>query len=110
MGNTGMRNLTLLFGLLLLAACGGNGKTELKPSESGGSRAEGIVIHSSTKSLFTPVTPDWTIADGNALDRCRSWGYERASEYTGSQEICRQYDRHGRCTITTTKRYYQCEG
>lgn len=110
MGTTGMRQLLWISGLLLLTACGTPVKTNLQPSESGGSRAEGIVIHSSTATLFTPVDADWTIADENALKRCRSWGYDDVSTFTGSQKMCRRYDRYGRCVLTTVNRFYQCEG
>lgn len=105
-----MRHLITLLGLLLLTACGTPVKTNLQPSESGGSRSEGIVIHSSTNTLFTPVNADWSIADASALKRCRAWGYDGVSTFTGSQQMCRRYDRYGRCVKLTMNRFYECEG
>ena len=93
----------------LLSACASAGPT-VTPAESGGNRADGIVTMSSTTTIFNAVGPDWREAEEGASDRCRRWGFVGAAPFTGSQERCVGYDRHGRCVQTVTTRFYECEG
>jgi hypothetical protein len=104
-----MRIIIAVIAAGFVAGCASPGPT-VTPAESGGNRADGIVTMSSTTTIFNAVGPDWQVADAGAGDRCRRWGYERASSFTGSQDRCVGYDRHGRCVQTVTTRFYECEG
>jgi hypothetical protein len=103
-----MRPALLLF-LGLLAACSGPAPG-VRPVPAGGSRADGIVTMASTGTIYNPVSPDWRVAEAKAARQCRTWGHARRSRFSGSQEACRAYDLHGRCTATTTTRFYACDG
>ena len=101
-----MRPALLL--LLGLAACAGT-PPGVRPVPAGGSRADGIVTMASTSTIYNPVTPDWRSAEARAARQCRSWGQPRAARFSGWQEACRVYDIYGRCTGTTTTRFYRCD-
>jgi hypothetical protein len=94
---------------LVLAACS-SGAPSVSPVENGGNQADGIVALSSTRNIFQPVAPDWRDAEAGASKRCRNWGYRGTQEFTGSQETCSGYDRHGRCVQAVTTRFYECAG
>lgn len=91
----------------ILSACSGD-KPIVTPTESGGYKPDGLVSMSSTVSLFHPYLPDWSDAQAGADKRCRSWGYRRATDFTGSREFCKAWDRHGRCMEMQLTRYYEC--
>ena len=91
-----------------LAACAGT-PPGVRPVAAGGSRADGIVTMASTSTIYNPVVPDWRVGAAKAARQCRSWGQSGASRFSGWQEACRVYDLHGRCTGTTTTRFYSCE-
>lgn len=94
-----------LFGL---AACSG-GDPVVRPSESGGNRADGIVTMSSTTSLYSSAGPDWSVGQAGAAKRCRSWGHDAAPTFSGWREKCTAWDRYGRCLTTLHTRYYDCK-
>jgi hypothetical protein len=91
-----------------LGGCGGADRAARIPT--GGSRDAGIVAISAVSSPFQPVAPDWAAADVAAGRRCRGWGYDGARPHEGSREVCRVYDRYGRCIRATVTRYYACAG
>jgi hypothetical protein len=99
----------LLLASCLLMACAAQGPV-ITPTQSGGSKADGVVSMSSTVSLFHPFQPDWTVAQAGAGKRCRAWGYEAQPTFTGTREFCQAWDRHGRCIETQLTRYYTCHG
>ncbi len=104
-----MRIIVAVLAACLLTACASPGPT-VTPVENGGNRADGIVTMSSTTNIFNAVGTDWRKAETGASDRCRRWGFDGAAPYTGSQDRCVGYDRHGRCVQTVTTRFYECEG
>jgi len=104
-----MRWIIITTLLATLSACGG-GTSGVQPSESGGSRADGIVTMTSTRTIYNAVAADWSQADADAAKRCQAWGYERARSFSGWQDTCSGYDRHGRCLQTVTTRFYSCDG
>jgi YecR-like lipoprotein len=93
---------------LVLVGCGAPDRAGRVPT--GGSRDAGVVTVSAASSLLQPVGPDWRAAEGAADRRCRGWGYDRARPHSGSREVCRIYDRYGRCTRASVTRYYVCSG
>ncbi len=99
--------LALLFALCL-AACAGM-PPGVRPVPAGGSRPDGIVTMASTSTIYNPVAPDWRAAEADASRQCRRWGHPGGSRLAGWQEACRVYDIHGRCTGTTTTRFYNCD-
>ncbi len=99
----------LMSALFFVAACSG-GDRVIKPDQSGGSKADGVVSMSSTVSLFHPFEPDWNVAHEGAATRCRSWGYKSQPTFTGTREFCQAWDKHGRCMETQLTRYYECHG
>jgi hypothetical protein len=103
-----MRSLSLV-GLVLLAGCAG-GAPGLRPEVSGGSRSDGIVTLSSVRSIYTGAEADWSEAAADADRRCRGWGYDSPSRFSGWSEKCLAYDRHGRCISTEVTRFYDCAG
>ena len=62
----------------------------------------------SNGTLYNPVAADWTVAAAAADRRCRRWGHDGSTQFSGWQEACRQYDIHGRCVRTTVTRFYSC--
>lgn len=105
-----LRLLVLPLTCLALAACSGGNPQGIRPAESAGSRADGFVAMASTTTIGNPVGPDWQTAAGEAGRRCRGWGYDGAGSHTGWREVCRAWDRYGRCVVTVTTRYYPCTG
>lgn len=104
-----MRVAHTFIALALLAACAGPAPV-VKPVQSAGNRADGIVTMSSTASIFQPSPPDWRAAEqGPVAKRCRAWGYRGGQTFTGWREDCRVY-RHGRCVTSQIRRFYQCDG
>jgi hypothetical protein len=99
------RVLLLLLGFL--AGCTAT-PPGVRPVAAGGSRADGIVTMASTSTIYNPVAPDWRVAEAKAARQCRSWGHSGANRFRGWQEACRVYDLYGRCTGTTTTRFYGC--
>jgi hypothetical protein len=97
----------LLLLLVVLAACSGT-PPGVRPVAAGRSRADGIVTMASTGTIYNPVSPDWRVAEVKAARQCRGWGLSGANRFSGWQEACRVYDLHGRCTGTTTTRFYSC--
>lgn len=104
-----MRNGSWLAVLLVLSACASE-PAGPRPEISGGSRDAGIVTFSATTNLYSPAAPGWDVAAVSADRRCRAWGHARAGSFSGWQEACRVYDRHGRCTRTEITRFYPCTG
>ncbi len=104
-----LRAMGLVSMMCGVAACSG-GAAIIKPSQSGGSRTDGVVSMSSTVSPFHPFEPDWTVAEEGAEKRCHSWGYQEIPTFAGTREFCRAWDRHGRCIETQVTRYYACQG
>lgn len=102
-----MRFIAGLVLLASLAACAGEPPGP-RPEISGGSRDAGIVTLAATSNLYSPAGPDWQQAAVTADRRCRAWGHEAAGSYSGWQEACRIYDRHGRCVRTEITRFYPC--
>ena len=98
--------LILLLGLL--AACTST-PPGVRPVAAGSSRANGIVTMASTSTIYNPVAPDWRVGEAKAARQCRGWGHSGANRFSGWQEACRVYDIHGRCTGTTTTRFYSCD-
>ena len=92
---------------LVLAACAGQ-PAGVKPIAAGDSKADGIVTMASNGTLYNPVAADWTVAAAAADRRCRRWGHDGSTQFSGWQEACRQYDIHGRCVRTTVTRFYSC--
>ena len=92
---------------LALAACSSDAPS-VSPVENVASKADGIVAMSSTRNIFQPAAPDWSDAEAGASERCRNWGYRGTQAFTGSQETCSGYDRHGRCVQSVTTRFYEC--
>ncbi len=105
-----MRRVMCLVLGLALAACGAKEPPGPNPELSGGSRAAGIVTLAATTNLYSPATPDWPEAARKADRRCRAWGQEAAGSYSGWQEACRVYNRHGQCIRTEITRFYPCTG
>ena len=101
--------LTLLT-CLLLAACGGGNPQGIRPEAAGGSRADAYVAMASTGTIGNPVAADWTVAAAAADRRCRGWGHDGAGSFTGWREVCRAWDRYGRCVVTVVTRFYPCAG
>jgi hypothetical protein len=104
-----IRGLALLICVGALAACSSGG-TVVRPSESGGNRADGIVALSAITLIHQPTLPDWSVADVGAAKRCRSWGYRGNASFSGWRDYCQGWDAYGRCVQTRTTRYYQCSG
>ncbi|MEM8572359.1 MAG: YecR family lipoprotein [Pseudomonadota bacterium] len=110
MGGLRRRAVTLgvpLLAVVFLAACAGSDKV-ISPTQSGGSKADGVVSMSSTVSLFHPFEPDWLMAHEGAAKRCSRWGYKAPPTFTGTREFCQAWDKHGRCMEAQLTRYYQC--
>jgi hypothetical protein len=103
-----MRGYLLGVCLVALTACAGGG-TVVKPSESGGNRADGIVALSAITLLHQPTPPDWSKADVDATRRCRRWGHDQPPAFTGWRDWCQGWDAYGRCVSTRTTRFYQCQ-
>ncbi len=104
-----MRVPLLLCLCLTVAACAAQ-PPGVKPVAGGESKRDGIVTMESSGTIYNPVSPDWSVADAAADRRCRSWGYEGAASYAGSQETCRAWDRYGRCFANRVTRFYPCSG
>ena len=104
-----MRFVFLLGLATLLAGCASEPPGP-QPEISGGSRDAGIVTLAATTNLYSPAEPAWTDAVAKADRRCRAWGFDRADSFSGWQEACRIYDRHGRCAKTEVTRFYPCGG
>ncbi len=56
------------------------------------------------------MRPGKPLAFGHIGYLALDWGFDGAAPFTGSQERCVGYDRHGRCLQTVTTRFYECEG
>ncbi len=104
-----MRWIIIATAMATLGACGSS-PPGVSPSESGGSRADGIVTMTSTRTIYNAVGPDWEEAEAGAEKRCRTWGFEGAGAFSGWQDTCLGYDRHGRCLETATTQFYACDG
>ncbi len=102
-----MRVSSSLLLFCLLGACATQAPT-LKPHESGGSKADGIVTLSSTRLIYNPVEPDWHSSVKLADNRCHSWGHRGPAYFAGDQIACEVYDFHGRCARSTVTRFYSC--
>jgi hypothetical protein len=105
----GIRAVLPLLAVLFLVACTSS-RPIIRPTESGGSKADGVVSMSSTVSLFHPFQPDWSVAQEGAGKRCDAWGYAAPPTFTGTREFCQAWDKHGRCIQTQLTRYYTCHG
>jgi hypothetical protein len=103
MKDGGMKSIALLL-ILALYGCA----TTMTPQPIGGSRADGTVTLAFQYGIFEKPMVDWVTANGNAVERCKAWGYRNAQAFGGSQNLCLAYNGYGNCMRTQVNVTYQC--
>lgn len=98
-----MKRISLIF-ILALYSCA----TNVTPQPIGGSKADGTVTLSFQYGMFETPVVDWVTASGNAVERCKAWGYKNANAFGGSQNICLAHNGYGNCVRTQVNVTYQC--
>jgi len=94
----------LLTCLLVISGCS---TTPLQPT--GGSKADGIVEMSSFRGKFSKPEIDTDAALKTAEARCKAWGYESATPFSGVISRCNQHGTMGCAEWVDTIRF-QCTG
>ena len=86
------------------------------PQATSGSKADGTVRLAYEATAREDVIPNWANAEGNALKRCRAWGYTRVNAFAGALTQCTEVGQGllvngavpGGCARQIIYRDYQC--
>ncbi len=97
------RGLYLLVALAL-GAC----ETTPPVQAIGGSKSDGTVAFAYEYGLFEKPHPDLSTTEENATQRCKVWGYSRASAFNNGIASCLAYNGYGNCVKTRVTITYQC--
>lgn len=100
-----MKKILLLVSVLLVSACA---TVDSTPQATGGSKADGTVNMSYEVGEFQQPVIDWSSIEGEAVRRCKAWGYKKAEKFGGSTRECIQPGGWNGCAITRHTHAYQC--
>jgi YecR-like lipoprotein len=104
-----------IIGASLLTSCSQTAVTKV-PVATGGSKADGTIQLAYERTASEIVTVNSAMAEGNALERCQSWGYSRAEAFAGWTSQCVEWGQGlwvngavpGACAREMVYMNYQC--
>ncbi len=110
-----MKNILCFCAVTALISCAPQVVTKV-PQAIGGSKADGTIRLAYDLSANESATVDWTAAEGNALRRCKAWGYNRVDAFAGERRQCTERGAGllingalpGSCARETVTKDYQC--
>lgn len=100
-----MKKIIVLIPIITITGCA----TNIRPSATGGSKADGTVTMSYQYGGFQKPVIDWNQAAIDAANRCASWGYTGAEPFGGSTSQCVFNNGYG-CNRWQVNMQYQCTG